>query len=121
MEGEKIKEKADKITKYSTKILPKLLIYTKKIKSASDYEDWLKQLNIHLFDWFLETFIIRAFLIFICLLVAVAISTFRPPLLLQFIVAEGISLLWFLLIILKKDLSDISNKEIFKKIEKNTR
>ncbi len=121
MEGEKIKEKADKITKYSTSIIPKLLVYTKKIKSASDYENWIKQLNIQLFDWFFETFIVRAFLIFIVLLVAVTISQTRLPLLAQFIAAEGISLLWFLIVILKKDLFEESSKEILKKIEKNMR
>ena len=50
MKGESIKENTDKISKYNTKILPKLLIYTKKIKSTADYEKWIKQLNVQLLN-----------------------------------------------------------------------
>ena len=96
MKGEKIKENTDKISKYNTKILPKLLIYTNKIKSTAEYETWLKQLNVQLFNWFFETFVSRAFLIFICILVAVTISSLDTPIVEQFMAAEGISLIWFL-------------------------
>ncbi len=98
MKGEDIKKNSDLIDKNRDNIIVKLLIYLGKIKSASDYDTWIKQINKVLGDWFWETFIIRASLIFICLLAAGAtFSFYHPPLTEQFIAAEGISLLWFLL------------------------
>lgn len=99
-----IKEKTDLIDKYSNKTLPKLLIYLGMIPSASKYEKYIKQLKVLFFKWifYLE---LRALLIFICLLVAdTTISFYHPPWIEKLIAAEGISLLWYLLIDFKNDL-----------------
>ena len=97
MKGESIKENSELIEKYGSKIIPKLLVYLGKLKSASQYEEYLKQLNVVLFQWFFLTFVTRAFLIFICLLVADAtISHIAPTILGKAIAAEGISILWYL-------------------------
>lgn len=98
MKGEDIKKNSDLIDKYTGNILVKLLVYLGKIKTASEYERYLKQIIKSLFSWFFVVFIMRALLIFICLLVAGATTSFyHPPLIEQFIAAEGISLTWFLL------------------------
>ena len=107
MKGEDIKKNSDLIDKYSKNIVVKLLIYLGKLKSASQFEDYLKQLNKILADWFFETFIVRAFLIFICLLVAGATLSYTTPIIEKFIAAEGISIVWFLIIELKKDLFEV--------------
>ena len=95
--GEEIKKNSDLINKNRGNIIVKLLIYLGKIKSASNFEDYVKQINKVLFSWFFEVFIIRALLIFICLLAAGAtLSFYNPRLTEQFIAAVGISLFWFL-------------------------
>ena len=105
MKGEDIKKNSDLIDKYEKNILVKLLVYLGKIKTASEYEVYIKQINKSLFSWFFVTFVMRASLIFICLLAAS--SFYAPPMLEKIITAEGISLIWFLLIDFKKDLFEV--------------
>ncbi len=105
MKGEDIKKNSDLIDKYKKNTLVKLLIYLGKIKTASEYEAYLKQINKSLFSWFFVTFVMRASLIFICLLVAS--SFYRDPMLEKLITAEGISLTWFLIIDFKKDIFEV--------------
>ena len=87
------------------KRLPKLLKYLKKIPNIQKYEDYKDLVKINIINWFIEVQI-RAFLIFItfmCLSVSkIAIVLPHPPQCI--LLAEGISLLWFLLTELKKDI-----------------
>lgn len=106
MKGEEIKKNSDLIDRYERNILVKLLIYLGKIKSAAQYEDYSKQITKSLFNWFFVVFVMRASLLFICLLVAGATFTiYTPSLIEQFIAAEGISLTWYLIIDFKKEIS----------------
>ncbi len=104
--GEKIKKNSDLTDKYEKNILVKLLIYLGKIKTASEYEAYLKQINKSFFSWFFVIFVMRASLIFICLLAAS--SFYVTPILEKLITAEGISLTWFLIIDFKKDLFEVN-------------
>ena len=102
MKGEDIRENAIKTNIYSHKTIVKLLIYLKKIRKASDYEDWAKALKSSLFEWFLITFVIRAFVIFMCLwLITFSFVTPKYQLIL---LAEGLSILWYLIIDFKRDI-----------------
>lgn len=106
MKGEEIKEKVDKTHKYSRKSLPKFLKFLGKIDELDQYEEWIKQVSRSLFDWFFEYMILKPFLIFICLS-ATGFSFFPhppPDVVSIFLLAEGISITWFLFVELKKDL-----------------
>jgi len=97
---ENIKETIDKTHKNSGKLIPRFLKFINKIDSVAEYDTWIKETNITLFDWFFEYLIIKSFLIFFCLS-----ALFPPPtILIGFLKAEGISILWFLITELKKDL-----------------
>ena len=83
------------------KPLPNFLKYLKKIPSIQKYEEYKLQVIISLWNWFIDTQV-RAFLLFVLLscLSAIAFSTTPTKLML----AEGLSITWYMLIELKRDL-----------------
>lgn len=100
--SEKLLEKLRKTTKNSSKTLPKVLKSLGKIESVGDYDEWKQVVKYKILEWAIDTQI-RAFIIFFALICLSAtphikITTLLLP------IAEGISLTWFLLIELKRDL-----------------
>lgn len=104
-EGEilkKLEESAVKPTKKPNKLFLRLLKYLGKLESGMQYEDYVrKQIKIPLIEWIIQTIILRALLIFLCLS---AIGLFLPPPLKVLLIAEGLSIIWYLLVELKRDL-----------------
>ncbi len=100
MNAEEIKENADKTHENSRKILSKFLKYLGKIEYHKDYNYYIHNLNISIIEWIIERLIINPFLILICLSAILN----NLPLSNLILLAEGISILWFLIIEFKKDL-----------------
>ena len=87
------------IKKYSNKPIPKFLKYIGNIKELNEYEDWIKEQKVVILKW-IGTYLI--ILPFFCL---TAMSFFKIfPNLNKFFLAEGISISWYLLISLIKDI-----------------
>jgi hypothetical protein len=88
-------------SKYGAKKFPKFLKYLGKIEDTSTYEKYIKEnVKIPIIEWVILVLIIRPILLFaaiVCLS-----SGFLTPTALIF--AEGISIVWYLLIELKQDL-----------------
>ena len=103
--AEKFMESQRKLAKNSIKPLPKLFIFFNLIKSVEHYDLYLKEnLFIPFVNWFVEVFIIRAFLInmsILCLTIGLGLLTTPNEII---ALSIGISVLWFLLINLKQDL-----------------
>lgn len=106
----KVEESAIKLvktTENATKTLPKLFKYLDLIKSVADYQDYTKKnIKLPLINWSVEYLIIKPFLLFIILLsAALFLEQITPQRLLSMTyVAEGLSLSWYLLTELKRDL-----------------
>jgi len=102
---DKFIKNANKLRKNSNKLFPRFLVFLKKIRSVSEFDDYFKnKIEIPIIDWFIEYFIIKSFLIFICLS-AFGINFIRfPSFPNSLFLAEGISIFWFLLTELKKEL-----------------
>ena len=91
-------------TKYDGKTLPKLLKYLKKIRDVSQYEDYINDnVKIPLIEWCIQVLIIRPVL-FIAVLMSLSAFLSLPPPLVILILAEGLSITWYLLVELKQDL-----------------
>lgn len=86
------------IKKYSKKPLPKFLKFIGNIKTLDEYEEWIKEQKIIFLKW-IGTYLIV--LPFFCL---TALSFLTPPMFENFFLAEGISISWYLLISLIKDI-----------------
>ena len=95
-------KKFDLIARYSSKPIPKFLKFIGKITELDEFEDWLKETKISLLNWIITYLIILPFIIFLCLSALGLFNT--PPALKMILLAEGISLSWYLIIELKKDL-----------------
>ena len=108
-----VEESADKwikrqqnLRKNSNKALPRLLVFFNKIEKVEQFDDYLKnKIAIPFLEWFLEVFIIRAFLIYLVLAAITLIfrlGFYHHPT--RLILAQGLSILWFLVVNLKQDL-----------------
>lgn len=95
---EELMKSIQKTNKYAPKLIPRFLKYIGKINEIKDYEDWRKEIFVSLINFIIDYIIILPFLFFICL------SAIVHPNINNFFLAEGISISWYLLINLKKDL-----------------
>ena len=95
-------KKDDLTKKYSNKPFPKFLKYIGKIKNINEYKDWLKETNKIILNWMLDYLVILPFVIFLCL----SALGFVQPLPTIFL-AEGISIAWYLLLSLIKDIRGV--------------
>ena len=100
MKEQEFLDKLRKKSKYSDKKLPKLLKYLKLIKDSSEYEVYLKDyIKIPLVKWVLQVLVVRPTVLTVALFCLSAKTTTQT-----IILAEGISLSWYLLVELKKEL-----------------
>jgi len=108
-----VEESADKwikrqqnLRKNSNKALPRLLVFFNKIEKVEQFDDYLKNnIALPLLEWFMEVFILRAFLIYLVLAALTLTQQLRyyhPST--RLILAQGLSILWFLVVNLKQDL-----------------
>ena len=88
------------IKKYSHKLIPRFLKYIGNIKTFDEYKEWHKDQIVSILKWIGTYLIILPF--FFCL----AALTFKntPNVLKEILRAEGISITWYLLISLIKDI-----------------
>ena len=91
------------IKKYSNKPFPKFLKYIGLITELNEYETWIKEQNKSMLKWIGSYLFVLPFFIFICL-TALNIFKTTPNVLMNFFLAEGISIAWYLLISLIKDI-----------------
>lgn len=96
----------DLLKKYSNKPIPKALKYLGKINKTEEFEKWIKETNRSLLNWIIDYLIILPFLFFFCLS-AVGFYKTTPNVLPRFLTAVGISLIWFLVIQLLKDIRGV--------------
>ena len=92
------------IKKYSGKPLPKFLKFIGNIRTIDEYEDWIKDQKVIILKW-IGTYLV--ILPFFCLTAMSLFST--PPMFTNFFLAEGISITWYLLISLIKDIRGAIN------------
>ncbi len=97
---EEILKKDYLIKKYSNKPIPKFLKFIGKIREIDQYESWIKETTKALLNFFIDYLVILPFVIFFCL----SAFGFSTSLMLNFFLAEGSSLFWFLLLSLIKDM-----------------
>ena len=100
---EEFLKKDSLIKKYSKKPLPNFLKFIGNIKTLDEYEDWIKEQKVTFLKW-IGTYLI--ILPFFCLM---ALSFLTPPCLKNFFLAEGISISWYLLLSLIKDIRGAIN------------
>ena len=99
----KLEKSTNKPIEKSNKLFISFLKYLGKLKSGMDYEDYLKDnITVPLIEWIIQVLVIRALLLFFCLSVVDFIN--YPQASIRFLTAEGLSILWFLLVELKQDL-----------------
>ena len=100
--SEEFLKKDSLIKKYSNKPFPKFLKYIGNIKTLDEYEDWIKEQNISMLKWIGTYLIVLPFFIFFCLS---ALNLKNIPYVLEIILlAEGISISWYLFLSLIKDI-----------------
>ncbi len=100
--SEEFLKKDSLIKKYSNKPFPKFLKYIGNIKTLDEYEAWIKEQNISMLKWIGTYLIVLPFFIFFCLSALnlnITSNMFR-----NFLLAEGISISWYLLLSLIKDI-----------------
>ena len=89
------------IKKYSNKPIPKFLKYLRLIKELDGYEDWKKEQTIVILKWIGFYLISLPFFVFLCLTALKFSETTHLIILFR---AEGISICWYLLLSLIKDI-----------------
>lgn len=88
-----------KTSKYDNKLGVKYLKYTKKIKKADEYEDYVKDVvKIPLLDWIVQVLLIRPFVIFLSLFLVLSALGYSKPPPTYILLAIGLSILWYLFI-----------------------
>ena len=90
------------IKKYSHKPIPIFLKYIGNIKTFDEYEAWIKEQKVVILKWIGAYLFILPFFIFFCLTAWNFETT--PFVLKYFFLAEGISISWYLLLSLIKDI-----------------
>jgi len=104
MKSLEFSDKLHQKTKYDSKTLPKVLKYLEKIKDISQYEEYVKKnIKLPLIEWIIQVLIIRPIL-FVAVLMSLSVSLRLLPPFVILILAEGLSILWYLLVELKQDL-----------------
>ena len=103
MEGEEIIHKLEETTKKPTlksnKLFLRLLKYIGKIDSGIHYEEYVHvNIKVPLIEWSIQTFLLRAFLIYISLSAIGVFLITPPPTWKVLILSEGLSLSWYLLV-----------------------
>lgn len=88
---------------YSTKLIPKVLLFFKKIDKYSDYEDWLKEQKPLLLEFLIITLLFRPLVLFACLSAGMYFFEIIFPVVSKIFLAEGISLFWYLIISFKEE------------------
>lgn len=101
--SEEFFKKDDLIKKYSNKPFPKFLQFIGNIKKLDEYEDWIKDQKVVILKWIGTYLIILPFFIYFCL---TALNLKNTPVLTSFLRAEGISITWYLLLSLIKDIRE---------------
>lgn len=96
---EEFLKKDNLIKKYSNKPIPKFLKYMGNIKTLDEYENWIKEQKVIMLKWAGTYLIILPF--FLCL---AALGLLKSPIMKIFLGAEGISISWYLIISLIKDI-----------------
>ncbi|KKN19162.1 hypothetical protein LCGC14_0948480 [marine sediment metagenome] len=90
------------IKKYSNKPIPKFLKFLGHIKTLDEFEGWIKEQEVVMLKWIGSYLILLPFFVFFCL---TALNLKNAPNVLEIILlAEGISISWYLLISLIKDI-----------------
>ncbi len=90
------------IKKYSNKPHIKFLKYIGLIREINEYETWIKEQTKLMLRWIGTYLFVLPFFIFFCL--SAFGNLFLTPPLRIFLLAEGISIVWYLLISLIKDI-----------------
>ena len=102
---EEFLKKDSLIKKYSEKPLPKFLKFIGNIKELNEYEDWIKDQKVTILKWIGTYLVILPFFISFCLFVILPFINFclsalnlktNPNVLEIILLAEGISVLWYL-------------------------
>ncbi len=105
--SEEFFKKDSLIKKYSNKPFPKFLKFMGNIKTLDEYENWIKEQNKTMLKWIGSYLVVLPFFIFFCLS---ALNLKTTPNVLQIILlAEGISIAWYLLLSLIKDIRGAIN------------
>ena len=91
------------LKKYSNKPIPMFLKFIGLIKEINEYEKWINEQTKLMLRWIGSYLFVLPFFIFICL-TAIGLVKNTPNVLKNFFLAEGISLFWYLLISLIKDM-----------------
>ena len=100
--SEEFLKKESLIKKYSKKPFPRFLKYIGNIRTLDEYEIWIKDQKVSILKWIGTYLIILPFFVLFCL---TALNLKRSPnVLTDFFLAEGISIFWYLLISLIKDI-----------------
>ncbi len=90
------------IKKYSNKPFPKFLKYIGLIRELNEYDTWIKEQNKLMLRWIGTYLIVLPFFIYFCLSALNLQNT--PNILTGILLAEGISIAWYLLLSLIKDI-----------------
>jgi len=110
---EKQFETIQKVEKNSRNVIANLLKFFGKIKSVGQFDDYLKDIIfIPFVEWFVKIFIIRAFIIFFCLTAIGFLFYSPPPTRIQIALAEGISILWYILESFTNDIANAIRRKI---------
>jgi len=96
---EEMFEKVKKTERNTGKLLPKCLKYFKKIEETSQYPDYMAENIPKLIEFLIVLILIRPFILGLCLLL---LTRFNP--LQLFLVAEGFSIAWYLIISFKENI-----------------
>ncbi len=99
--SEEFLKKQDLIKKYSHKPFPNFLKYIGLIRELNEYDNWKKEQNKLMLNWIGTYLFVLPFFIYFCL---TALNLNTPSVLKDFLRAEGISISWYLLLSLIKDI-----------------
>lgn len=88
---------------YSTKPIPNVLLFFKKIDKYSDYEDWLKEQKPLLLEFLIITLLFRPLVLYACLSAGMYFFGVITPNVSRIFLAEGISLIWYLIFSFKDE------------------
>ena len=99
--SEEFLKKEGLIKKYSNKPFPKFLKFIGLIREIDEYETWIKEQTKLMLRWIGTYLFILPFFIYFCL---TALNLNTPSVLKDFLRAEGISITWYLLLSLIKDI-----------------
>ncbi len=110
--SEEFFKKDSLIKKYSNKPFPKFLKFMGNIKTLDEYENWIKEQNKTMLKWIGSYLVVLPFFISFCLFASLSFVYFclsalnlktTPNVFEIILLAEGISILWYLRISYLKD------------------